>query len=231
MAVIYYPKNQLMFIRDTTVSASNFESVVLNVQPNTVLYFDTSSLINSVNAQMIPITASWALTASVTQIFGVVVSASWATQSLSSSFATTASFLLDYAPTISASYASASMSSSFATTASYVAGAGTISPYTLITASSNLITLDFNVPEAFTNLTAAALYSFTASNPPASASTVSTTLLISHSVTNATSSLSFPSTWAFLGSTPTYITNSRVAMLTVKAYGPQYFVGAYAVQF
>ena len=206
MAVIYYPKNQLMFIRDTTVSASNFESVVLNVQPNTVLYFDTSSLINNVNAQMIPITASWALTASVSTVFATTVSASWATQSLSSSYATTASFALNGV------------------------GGGN-GPYTLITASANLITLDFNVSEVFVNLTAAALYSFTASNPPVSSSMASTTLFISHSVTTATSSLSFPTNWSFLGSTPTYITNSRVAMLTLKAYGPQYFVGAYAVQF
>lgn len=71
-----------MFIRDTTVSASNFESVVLNVQPNTVLYFDTSSLINNVNAQMIPITASWALTASVTTVFATTISASWASSSI-----------------------------------------------------------------------------------------------------------------------------------------------------
>jgi hypothetical protein len=221
MAVIYYPKNQLVYIRDQTVSASNYESILLNVSPNTVLYFDTQSLMQSVNALLIPITASWALTASLSTVI-LVTSSSFASSSFTASYLTSGA---------SASY---SNSSSYAVSASYAVngGGGGNGPYTLITASgTNVITMDFTIPEAFINLTSAALYSFTASNPPISASVSNTTLFISHSVTTATSSLSFPSNWVFLGSTPTYITNSRVAMLTLKAYGPQYFVGAYANQF
>ena len=60
MAVIYYPKNQLMYIRDTVTSSSNYESVYLNTQPNTIIYFDTSSMMQGINASLIPITASWA---------------------------------------------------------------------------------------------------------------------------------------------------------------------------
>lgn len=229
MAVIYYPKNQLMYIRDTT--SASYESVYLNVQPNTIIYFDTSSYMQSIDASTIPITASWAMTASVTQIFGVVVSASWASQSLSSSFATTSSYLLNYVPTVSSSWSSQSLSSSYANSASYVAGAGTTLPYTLITASAaNYITVDLTLPEQYIILTAAALYSFAAINAPASASVSSVALFISNSVA-ATSSLSFPGNWWFLGSVPTYITNSRGAMLSLKCYGSQSFVAAFAAQY
>lgn len=229
MAVVYYPQDQLLYSKDT--SQGNYTALVLSSTPNVVLYFGTASNPSSASALDLPITCSWARSASLSNIYNTYTSGGWATASLSASFSETSSYLLNYAPTVSASYASESMSSSYAVTASYVAGAGTLLPYTLITASASLVTMDFNIPEAFVHFDAAALYSFTASNPPPSGSTTSTTLLISHSVTTATSSLSFPSTWAFLGSTPTYITNSRVAMLTLKAYGPQYFVGAYAVQF
>lgn len=222
MAVIYYPKNQLVYIRDQQVSSSNYESVLLNCSPNTVLYFDTSSLMQQVNALLIPITASWAMTASISNTFNIV-SSSFASSSYTASYLTEG---------VSASYASTASTATTATTASYAlnGGGGGNGPYLTITASSNLITIDLTLSEQFVTLNSAALYTFTASNPPLSSSVASSTLFISHSAA-ATSSLSFPANWSFLGSTPTYITNSRVAMLTLKAYGPQYFVGAYAVQF
>jgi hypothetical protein len=231
MAVVYYPKDQLLYSKDT--SQGNYEALVLSSTPNVVLYFGTASVPTSASALDLPITCSWARSASISLTYVTVISASWATQSLSSSYslnADSASYLLNYQPTVSASYASQSMSSSYSISASYVAGAGTLLPYTLITASSNVITLDFNVPEAFTILTTAAVYSFAAANSPPSGSVTSTTLFISNSVA-ATSSLSFPSNWWFLGSTPTYITNSRGAMLTLKCYGSQSFVAAFAAQF
>lgn len=87
MAVIYYPKNQLLYIRDTVVSASNYESIVLACSPNTVLYFDTSSMVTAASAMNLAVTASWALTASISQVFVTTTSASWASQSLSASYA------------------------------------------------------------------------------------------------------------------------------------------------
>src|ERR1035441_879767 len=108
MAVIYYPKNQLLYIRDTTSSASNYESVVLAVSPNTVLYFDTGSGVTAENAMNLAVTASWALSASVSLVYGSVTSASWATASISASYSATAS------------WASQSLSSSYGVTSSYL---------------------------------------------------------------------------------------------------------------
>ena len=88
MAVIYYPKNQLLYIRDTVVSASNYESVVLACSPNTVLYFDTSSAVTAASAMNLAVTASWALTASVTLLF------------ISSSYAATASIASTLLPSM-----------------------------------------------------------------------------------------------------------------------------------
>jgi hypothetical protein len=92
MAVIYYPKNQLLYVRDTTSSASNYESVVLAVSPNTVLYFDTSSAVTAESAMNLAVTASWALTASISQVLNVVSSASWASSSVSSSYVPTSNY-------------------------------------------------------------------------------------------------------------------------------------------
>jgi hypothetical protein len=187
MAVIYYPKNQLMFIRDTVTSASNYESVYLNVQPNTIIYFETSSYMQSINASTIPITASWAMTASISTVL-FYTSTSFASSSISASysntasFATTSSYLLNYVPTVSSSWASQSLSSSYANSASYAAGAGATLPYTLITASAtNYITIDLTLPEQYTILTAAASYSFAAINAPSSASVSTVALFISNS--------------------------------------------------
>jgi hypothetical protein len=93
MAVIYYPKNSLLYIRDTVTSASNYESVVLSIQPNTVLYFDTSS-VSALTPTQVPWTASWALTASIAlNAGGTSASSSWASSSISASYAITASYL------------------------------------------------------------------------------------------------------------------------------------------
>ena len=62
MAIIYYPKSSYMYQKDT-VSAS-YENLVLSVNPNTILYFDTASGINAISASTIMITSSWAVSAS-----------------------------------------------------------------------------------------------------------------------------------------------------------------------
>lgn len=227
MAVIYYPKNQLVFIRDQQVSSSNYESVLLNCSPNTVLYFDTSSLMQQVNALLIPITASWAMTASVSQIFVTSISASWATQSLTSdtaSFAYTASFALNANASPSASWASSSLS------ASYV---GPVSPYqTISTSSTNWITCSFvGSPIQQIELGRTGSYFFTASNMPSSGQVSDIVLYISHSGTPNTSSLTWPSNWVSLGSTlPNFITATRFAVLWLHATDNGVVMGSFTSQ-
>lgn len=229
MAVIYYPKNQLMYIRDTTVSASNFESIVLNVSPNTVLYFDTSSLIQTVNATQIPITASWAMTSSVSLIVALEVSASWASSSYTASY-------IDF-PIVTASYASASTtceSASYAVTASFALNGGggggstTASAYTTVSTASNWITVSFLDQEEWVNITAAALYNFTCSNVASSSQVMTTTLFINNTAT-ATSSMAFPSDWVFIGNAITSL--SRSAVLSLRNYGGTKTVASLGFQF
>lgn len=231
MAVIYYPKNQLMYIRDTTVSASNFESIVLNVAPNTVLYFDTQSLIQTVNATQIPITASWALTASISTIFATTVSASWASASISASYSGTASYAINAGGGNSASWASSSVSASYsvnADTASMIAS-NYVSYGTLLTSSTNWITMSLADRYEFVSITTGLLYNFTCSNLPSSTQVSETALYISNSAAT-TSSLSFPPNWQFLGSKPTAITASKSAILNLIAYG-QNVLATFAPQF
>lgn len=62
MAVIYYPKDQIMYRRDT--NSASYESVVLTINPNTILYFDSGSGLNAISASEVPVTSSWAISAS-----------------------------------------------------------------------------------------------------------------------------------------------------------------------
>lgn len=62
MAIIYYPKGQKMYQKDTV--SGSYENLVLSVNPNTVLYFDTASGINAISASTIMVTSSWAVSAS-----------------------------------------------------------------------------------------------------------------------------------------------------------------------
>ena len=223
-----------MYIRDSTTSGSNYESVYLNVQPNTIIYFDTSSMMQGVNASIIPITASWALTASVTQVF---VSSSYSQYADTASFvatassANTASFALNANSSPSASWASQSLSSSFATTASYVAGVGTTLPYTTLTTSSlNWITCSFLDSKEFISITNSASYNFTCSNVPVAGLLSEVSLFISNSA-QFTSSLTFPSNWIFFGSKPNAITASKCAILSLQSYGPSVQVAGWSVQY
>ena len=217
-----------MYIRDSTTSGSNYESVYLNVQPNTIIYFDTSSMMQGVDASIIPITASWALTASVTQLF---VSSSYSQYADTASIASTASFALNANSSPSSSWASQSLSSSFATTASYVAGVGTTLPYTTLTTSSlNWITCSFLDSKEFISITNSASYNFTCSNVPAAGFLSEVSLFISNSA-QFTSSLTFPSNWIFFGSKPNAITASKCAILSLQSYGPSVQVAGWSVQY
>ena len=81
MAVVYYPKQTIILKRDTI--SSSYEQVVLNTQPNTILYFGSNSL-EEISGSTIYITSSHALTASYMVGGGVIESASY---SLTASYA------------------------------------------------------------------------------------------------------------------------------------------------
>ncbi len=67
MAVLFYPKNQILARKDS--SNPLFEQLILGNNPDIVIYFDTSSYGENVSSSFLYITSSWALTASVTQLF------------------------------------------------------------------------------------------------------------------------------------------------------------------
>lgn len=63
MAIIYYPKSQIMFRKDS--ASASYETLALAVSPNTILYFDpTGSGLSAMSASILEITSSWAYTAS-----------------------------------------------------------------------------------------------------------------------------------------------------------------------
>ena len=63
MAIIYYPKSQIMFRKDS--ASASYETLALAVSPNTILYFDpTGSGLSAVSASILEITSSWAYSAS-----------------------------------------------------------------------------------------------------------------------------------------------------------------------
>lgn len=124
MSVLYYPKANVMAKRDTANVA--YEEVVLSLNPNTVLYFDSGSGLNAISASVIMLTASWAQNA-------IAVTSSY------SLFAETASYIPDLYPNISSSWASASISASYAETAisaSYATSADTATYATTAGSSS-----------------------------------------------------------------------------------------------
>ncbi len=200
-----------MYIRDTVTSASNFESVFLNVQPNTIIYFDTSSMMQGVNASLIPITASWAMTASVSNTLISIATASWASQSFSSSYTTTASF---------------------ANTASYIATTNYAAYSTLITSSTYWITCSFLTASQVVSFTTGSVtYAFTSSNHPTSGQYADVILYITNSLTGNSASLSFPATWTNVaGSWPTSIAAGKSAIVWLRAYDTNTVIGTYNKQ-
>lgn len=202
MAVVYYPKDQLLYSKDT--SQGNYEALVLASSPNVVLYFGTASTATSASALDLPITCSWARSASVSL-----------TYIDSASYAGTASLAL------TASFATNAAGSGVTTSSAYT---------TIVTSSLFWITCSYQIPEQFLVIGTSGSYNFTCSNPPNAGQVSSVSLYISNSAT-FTSSLSFPSNWVFMGSVPTYISTSKAAILSLKNFGGTLNVAAFTVQY
>jgi hypothetical protein len=62
MAIIYYPKNQFLYRKDTV--SGSYETLAIATNPNTIIYFDTASSINAISASTLDINVTHALTAS-----------------------------------------------------------------------------------------------------------------------------------------------------------------------
>lgn len=213
MAVVYYPKDQLLYSRDT--SQGNYEAIVLSSSPDVVLYFGTASVPTSASALDMPITCSWAKSASISLTYITTTSAS---------VADTASYLMNYALTISASWASQSLS------ASYASNAGNPAYTTITTSSLNWVTCSFDVPNQVVNFTLGQLYNFTASSLPANGTVADTTLFINNTAAT-TSSLLFPSNWVWIGAAPSSLSSSKSAMLSLRAYDATRVVAACGIQY
>jgi hypothetical protein len=79
MAIVYYPKNSVMYKRDTTTAG--YEQVVLNLNPGEILYFDTASNVTALqNGITDSISSSYSFTSS------------YINPGASASFATTSSY-------------------------------------------------------------------------------------------------------------------------------------------
>jgi hypothetical protein len=233
MSVIYYP--QATSVSQRVVSGSAYTELILGVYPNTIFYFDTSSLIQSASLGVLPYTSSWSsqsVSASYagTSSFalnagGSSNSSSWASQSFSSSYAVSASFAPSQ-PVASASWSSQSLSS---VSASYVSS---LQPYiTLLTSSTNWITCSFTDAREYISITFGQLYNFTCSNIPTAGQLSEVSLFINNTAATQTCSLSFPSNWIFLGSKPNAITASKSAVLSLQSYGPTVQVAGFSVQY
>jgi hypothetical protein len=194
MALIYFPKAANLGFRDSF--NPTYEQLILATNPNTVLYFDFVSGLNAATASNLFITASWALTASVTLLFS--------SNSLSASYAATSSFAQNAGS--STSGGGSSLSSSGFTT--------------ITTSSGNWITASFVNTDQYITISTGSIFSFTASNVPP-AGTASNVSLFVNNIAAATSSLIFPVSWTFIGIVPTYLTSSKNAILSLKAFGNQ----------
>lgn len=228
MAVVYYPIGQKLYSKDT--AQGNYQALVLASSPDVVLYFGTASVPTSASALDLPITCSWARSASISNTYNTYTSGGWATESLSasytlsSSFSDTASFALNASmgSANSASWASSSLSSSYMNFAPYT---------TLTTSSLNWITCSFLDNKEWLFLgTSSVTYNFTCSNLPSAGQYGNVSLFISNSFTGNTASVTFPSNWVFIGLAPTFITASRCAYLNLEAFGSQ-VVAMWATQY
>jgi len=204
MAVLFYPKGQILARRDS--STPLYEQLELACNPNAVIYFDTGSFPSMISSSFLYLTSSWALTASVTILFS--------SNSLSSSYADTASFALN----------AAAGGGGGNTTSS-------VTPYsTIVTSSTNWITASFLNSDQFVAIVSGALYNFTCSNLPSSNTSSNLSLFISNTAV-VTCSLAFPSDWVFMGNVPLSLSSSRSAVLSLKNYGGTKTVAAFAVQY
>ena len=158
-------------------------------------------------------TASWALTA----VNGGTQLVTGSIYPITASNALTASFAVTYSYTTQSISSIASQSYS-----------------TITTSSTNWITASFatsntNV-EQYISIPSSSAYNFTCSNVPIGSSVSNLSLFLNNTSTN-TSSLSFPSNWIFMGVVPTYITSSKSAILSLKAFGNGQIVAAWGQQY
>jgi hypothetical protein len=209
MAILYYPKNQIIARRDG--SNPSVEQLILSMAPNMVFYFDTGSNANIASASFLFITASWAQTASVSTV-------------------------LTLTAVTSASFASQSLSSSYSSTASFAQNAGVSGPtfayVTVVTSSTNWITCSFLDGNEVITLPRTASYNFTQSNMPSIGFASDLVMVIYHTpITSGTSSLSFPSSWVNVGAGwPASITSSKTAILSLRAIDTSSVIGSFTVQ-
>ena len=203
MALLYFPKDSNLGLRNAW--DPSYQELIISCNPNMVLYFDTGSAINAASSSMLYITSSWALTSSITILY--------ASNSLSASYAGTSSFALNAAA--GGSGGPTTNSSSYTTT---------------VTSSTNWITASFGNVEQYVSVVSSALYNFTCSNVAVAGTMSYTTLYINNTAT-ATCSLAFPSNWVFMGYQPTSISASRSGILSLRNYGGNPIVAAFAVQY
>lgn len=174
---------------------------------------ETASLAYTASHALQALSASWAPQPVVPT---TVASASWASSS------------------ISASYAPAPTSASYALSASYAPGSGPSidTAYTTIesgsvSASAAWVTCSFATPEQYLTITTGNDYWFTSSNLPTTGNIRDVTVYINNTAAQ-TSSITIPSSWKNLGGTwPTYLTASKSAILSLRAYGPSTIVGSF----
>lgn len=215
----------------TAISASYIilaQSASYNASSSHALNADLAVSASNVN------TSSWALNSisssrALTSSYALTVttasnanSASWALNAITSSYITTAQ---------TASYNASSshaLNSDNAITASYIAPIVT-QFVTVATSSAQWITASFANAEQMVNITSGQAYTFTASNLPTSINVVATSMYINNTGV-ASSSLTFPSVWNFIGTAPASLAPSKVAILSLKAYGTSSIVAGFAVQ-
>lgn len=199
MAVIYYPKGQFVAQRTTLdpLSAS-YDQLIIASNPDMVFYFDTGSNIQAASASNLYITSSWAQYAVSTSYAGVSVT--------------------------SASYASASTSASYALASPDAPSF----PYTTIVQNfSNWFTCSFADNNEYVSLTYTASFYFTHSNPPVAGQMSDLVIVISSSAL-PTASLIFPPQWKNLGgSWPTYISGSRIGIISLRAVDANLVLGTW----
>jgi len=98
--------------------------------------------------------------------------------------------------------------------------AGVSSSYeTLTIGASNGITCSFGHTNEVLTVPTGAAFTFTSSNTPTGNTVKELDLFIDNQST-LTSSFTFPTGWKWMGSKPTYMTSSKSALLSLKAFGP-----------
>lgn len=153
-----------------------------------------------------------ASTATIVSASNLQITSSWAEYAVSTSYADV--------QTVSSSWASSSITAS-----------ALESPYfsytTLLPSLSNWFTCSFADQNEFISLGYTASFYFTHSAPPAAGQMADLVIVISSSA-SPTASLIFPSQWKPLGGQwPSFISASRIGIITLRAIDANLVVGSY----